>query len=76
MTTSSPKARTKSRPASRAGLEVYLRFDPETAALIQQACATFHRRHLDMNPTQLARDGARRWAAQILSEEHQLTLTP
>lgn len=54
----------ETRPVS-----VTVRFDEETSALIRRALGIFKRRHQDMNPTQLARDGTRRWAAEVIASE-------
>lgn len=62
------------RPASkqgaraRAGLSILVRFDDEDAALLTKACRAYRARQgLDLTPTQLTRDGARRWAREILA---------
>lgn len=50
-------------------LAVTIRFDGETSDMIRRAVAIFKARHQDMNPTQLARDGARKWAAEVIASE-------
>lgn len=68
-TTTEKRSTAQQGQNARAGLSVTVKFDPETAALIRRACAIYHRQHRDMSPTQLARDGARRWAVELLARE-------
>lgn len=57
------------KPTAPRLLTLTLRFDADDSALILQAVDVFRQHHQDMTPTQLTKNGARRWAAEVV-EQH------